>query len=619
MFQKIGNSITMRAGLYILFFLTLITSTALAQDVHFTAQVSKNQVATGEIFEVTFSINTNADGFTPPSFSGFQVAGGPNVSQSMTSINGNTSMSLGYSYDLMPVKVGDFTIGAATVVINGKKYATQPIHIKVVKGAPVRQQSQSQQGQGGGNPNGGSSIGDLDEASSDIGKSVFIRAVLSRPSVYQGDGLMLIYKLYTRLNLEGSQVDKMPDFNGFWNEEIKLTNPNVQWRTEVYNGKEYNVGDLRKVILFPDHAGDISIEPLVMTLVVDQPMPARDIMEQFFGHNIKPVKYQAKSNKVTLHVKPLPDAGKPDGFNGAVGKFTVSSTVDKKELKANEQLTYKVTVKGSGNIKLLSAPTIVFPADFEKYDPKVTDSTITTENGVNGYRTFTYLLIPRHEGNFTLDPVKFSYYNPSTGKYVSLPGESFKIKVNKGLHENSVTTYSDQQDIKSLGKDIRYIKTGSGDLQKGSAPFFGSVGYYLLLLLGPLAFGGAWWYRKWHARYNADVVKVKGRRASKVAAKHLANAKKQLAAGNSKLYYEAVFRGLYGYLSDKLNIPVSELTKENIAAGLNKRGVDQSLISQLIDTLDLCEMARYAPVSGISEQEVFEKAKVTIDGIEDKI
>lgn len=617
MLQKIGNYIKMRARYYILFFLTWVTSIALAQDVHFSASVSKNQVATGEIFEVTFSVNGNAENFTPPSFSGFQVAGGPNVSQSMTSINGNTTMSMGYSYDLMPVKVGDYSIGAAGITINGKKYTTQPIHVRVVKGAPVRQQRQSQSQ--GSNPNGGSSIGDLDEASSDISKSVFIRAVVSRPSVYQGDQLMLTYKLYTRLNLEGSQLDKMPDFNGFWNEEIKQPSQNVQWRTEVYNGKQYNVGDLKQVILFPDHAGDITIEPMAMTLVVDQPMPARDIMEQFFGRNIKPVKYAAKSNKVVVHVKPLPDAGKPDGFNGAVGKFTVLTSVDKNELRANETLNYKVTIKGSGNIKLLTAPTLVFPADFEKYDPKITDSTITTEKGVTGYRTFTYLVIPRHEGDFTIDPIKFSYYNPSTGSYVSLPGQSFKIIVKKGLHENSVTAYSDQQDIKQLGKDIRYIKTGSGDLQKGNEPFFGSIAYYVLLLLGPLAFGGAWWYRKWHTQYNADVVKVKGRRASKVAAKHLANAKKQLAAGNSKLYYEAVFRGLYGYLSDKLNIPVAELTKENIAAGLRKRGIDESLISQLTDTLDLCEMARYAPVSGISAQEVFEKAKVTIDGIEDKI
>jgi len=596
---------------YILFYLGLLTNVLLAQTVRFSASASKTQVATGEVFEVTFSINTNAGSFSPPSFDGFEVVSGPNMSSSMTSVNGNSSMSLEYSYGLVPVKTGTFVIRAASIVAGGKKYSSSPLRITVVKGTPVQQRRQT--------GSGALDAAVADAGTEDIGQSLFIRTIVNKPSVYHGEQLNLTYRLYTRVGLESSQLDKMPDFNGFWNEEIQQ-GTTARWNREIYKGREYNVADIRQLILFPDHAGDIRIEPMAMTFLAQQRVPARDIMEQFFGDNIRTVRYQAKSNAVTIHVKPLPEAGKPAGFSGAVGRFSARAYLDKNEIKANEPLNFRIRISGAGNIILQDRPNVVFPADFEKYDPKVTDSISKSQGGVSGHRDYNYLLIPRHQGSYTIEPLKFSWFDPQTGRYESLSTQRFTVKVNKGDFENGATTYAgEQQDIRQLGKDIRYIKTGDPGINRRGEGFYGSAAYYLLLLLGPLAFGLAFVYRKKNAEFNSDAVKVKSLKAGKVAARHLADAEKELQAGNSKVFYEAVSRSLYGYLSDKLNIGIAGLNKETIKEGLHKRNIGTPLITELTDTLDLCEMARYAPVSGISEKDVFERTKNIINEIESRL
>ena len=608
---NLTQSTIMNKKYYILTLLLLCTNLLFAQNVKFTASVSKNEVGTGEQFQVDFSVNGNADGFNPPNFNGFQVLSGPNESTSMTSINGNTTVSTSYSYILMPVKEGEFTIGPATIEVNGHRLSTNAIKIKVVKDRPVPQNSQAQS-----EPDNSIAEGN----SSKLSKLLFIKAVVDKPTVYLGEQLTLNYKLYTRVDIEQSQVDKMPDLNGFWNEDIKNPQQQVQWRIETYKGVRYNVADIKQTILFPEHAGNIIIDPLGMTFVVRVRAPSRDIMDQFFG-TYKEEKYPAKSTPVVIKVKPLPETGKPDSFTGAVGNFKIDASVDKTELKANDALNYKVKVTGSGNIKLLKALNTNFPADFEKYDPKITDSITDRENGVSGSRHYNYLLIPRHQGDFTIDPLKFSYFNPVAGRYVTLTTKQFHIKVDKGTAESNVTAFSDaeKQDIKMMGKDIRYIKTDDSGLNKQGGEFFGSFGYYALLLIGPIFCYGAYSYRTWLRKANSDIVKVKSRRAAKIAAKHLANAQKQLMANNEKAFYEDVFKGLYGYLSDKLNIQYANLDRETIASALNARHVNEQLINRLQDTLDLCEMARYAPVTHISQQEVFEKARGIINDIENEI
>lgn len=601
----------MNTKYHILTVLLFWTGLLFAQDAKFTVSVSKNTVGTGEQFEVTFSTDANGDRFIPPSFSGFQVLSGPNESTSMTSINGNTTVSSSVSYILMAVREGEFTIGPATIEVNGRKLSTNAIKIKVVKGQPVPQNSAAQ-----------NAPDNTVEAANtaDLSKLLFLKAVVDKNNIYQGQQLVLSYRLYTRIDILQSQVDKLPDLTGFWNEDIKNKQQQVTWRIETNKGVRYNVADIKKTVLFPEHAGNLTIDPFAMTFVVKQPAPARDIMDQFFG-SYKQVKYQAKSTPLVIHVRPLPENGKPESFAGAVGSFKIEASVDRTKLKANESLNYKVKVTGSGNIKLLKTLNTVFPEDFDKYDPKIADSVTEDENGVAGTRTYNYLLIPRHKGDFTIGPLKFAYFNPVTNKYVSVSSRSFDIHVEKGDNEANVTAFTaaDKQDVKLLDKDIRYIKTSAGDLLKPADLFYGSVWYYLLLLTGPVLCFAAWKYREWYIKTNSDIVKVKNRRAGKVAAKHLAHAQTQLSANKTKEFYEDLFKGLYGYLSDKLNILYADINRETIASALKSRSVKDQLTNKLLETLDLCEMARYAPVTHISKQEVFDKAKTIINDLENEI
>src|ERR1700712_1459714 len=379
---------------YISTLLLFCANLLFAQDVKFTASASKTTVGTGEQFEITFSLNGNGDRFSPPSFDGFQVLSGPNVSTSMESINGSTTMSSSFGYILMPVKEGDLIIGPASVVINGRRLTTNPIKIKVEKGLRVPPNPKAQSG----GPDNSIQEGN----SADLAKSIFIKAIVDKNNVYQGQHLTLSFRLYTRVDIEQTQVDNIPALTGFWNEDIKALQQQVLWHVETYKGLRYNVADIKQTILFPEHAGNIIIDPMKITFLLRVPAPSKDIMDQFFG-SYKEVKYAAKSSPVVVHVKPLPETGKPQSFTGAVGNFRMESSVDKTSLKANEALNYKVKVTGSGNIKLLKALSTVFPADFEKYDPKIVDSLTENENGVSGTRIYNYLLIPRHQGDFTID------------------------------------------------------------------------------------------------------------------------------------------------------------------------------------------------------------------------
>ncbi|PYF68991.1 BatD family protein [Pedobacter nutrimenti] len=600
---------------YLMFPVLLFWSSILfANDVKVTASVSKTEVAVGEAFEITFTVNGNAERFDPPSFAGFQVISGPNQSSSMTSINGNTTVSMSLSYDLVGTQEGEYTIGAGSIVVNGKVYKSNALKIKVVKGNPAQSSSQSRAAARGRTQ---TNVQTVTGNAADVAKNLFIKASVNKTNPYQGEQLTVSYKLYTNVNLVDNSLDKLPDFNGFWSQEIKNTNPNVEWAIEKIKGVSYHVATLKQIILFPERSGNLVLDPLAMTFLVRQAAPSMDIFDQFFGGSYKDTKYKISSAPVNIHVRPLPENGKPAGFQGAVGQFSVQASLDKTQLKANEALNYSLKISGTGNLKLLNAPTVNFPADVEKYDPKVEDQISESLTGVSGSRAYKYLLIPRHEGSYTIEPFQFSYFNPVSGKYVSLPSRAFQIKVSKGDPGANVTAYSgNQQDIKMLNKDIMYIKTTDLALSENGKNFYGSLGYVLSMLLGPALFGLAWWSKKRYEEKNKDLVQVKWRKANKIAARHLAFAAKQLAAGDQKAFYEAIYKGLYGYLSDKLNISAAELNIEHIRTSLRAININEELIGRLGNTLELCEMARYAPVPGSTEQEVFDQSKSIINDIE---
>jgi hypothetical protein len=590
--------------------LLLVSGRVLSADITFTAAVSKTRVAVGEVFEISFSVNGNLQRFGPPPFEGFQVVGGPNQSSSMTSINGVSSVSMSLGYDLVGVKEGIYTIPGAVAVVDGKQYRSNAVKITVVKGPPA--------GQGGGRGTGVGTNPAATDASFDISKRLFIRAVTDKTSVYQGEQIAVTYKLYTNIDIVDNALDKLPDFNGFWSQEIKINTESVDWSTEIFNGARYNVAVLKKVVLIPERFGKLALDPLGMTFVVRQSVPSNDPLEQFFGGAVKDVKYKIKSMPISISVKQLPEAGKPESFQGAVGNFAIASSIDKRALKANEAINYKLKVSGRGNFKLLKTPELTLATDIEKYDPKISDQLTESLDGVSGNREYTYLLIPRHEGSYKLAPFKFSFFNPATKKYVELSTDAYELEVAKGDPGANVTAFSNggQQDIAELEKDIRYIKTASSGLSMPATGFYGSTLFFFSLIAGPIAFLLALGYRSWYRNQNKDAVAVKGRRASKIAAKHMANAQKYLNSGDAKVFFEAVYKGLYGYLADKLNISAADLSKEIIEEALKKRLIDPAVIKEVDETIDLCEMARYAPMAGVSQVEVLEKAKRIIKNIE---
>ena len=590
--------------------LLLVSGRVLSADITFTAAVSKTRVAVGEVFEISFSVNGNLQRFGPPPFEGFQVVGGPNQSSSMTSINGVSSVSMSLGYDLVGVKEGVYTIPGAVAVVDGKQYRSNAVKITVVKGQATGQRSSGGVGAGSSQP--------ASDPSFDISKRLFIRAVTDKTNVYQGEQIAVTYKLYTNIDIVDNALDKLPDFNGFWSQEIKINTQSVDWTTEIFNGARYNVAVLKKVILLPERFGKLALDPLAMTFVVRQSVPSNDPLEQFFGGAVKDVKYKIKSMPISISVKQLPEAGKPASFQGAVGSFAIASSIDKSALKANEAINYKLKVSGRGNFKLLKTPELTLATDIEKYDPKISDQLTESLDGVSGSREYTYLLIPRHEGSYKLAPFKFSFFNPATRKYVELSTDAYELKVAKGDPGANVTAFTNggQQDVAELEKDIRYIKTASTALSVPATGFYGSTLFLFSLIAGPIAFLLALGYRSWYRNQNKDAVAVKGRRASRIAAKHMANAQKQLASGDTKVFFEAVYKGLYGYLADKLNISAANLSKEIIEEALKERSIDPAVIKEVDETIDLCEMARYAPMAGVSQVEVLEKAKRIIKDIE---
>lgn len=573
---------------------------AYAQDLTVTASANRTTVAAGETFEVRFTVNGSAEQFQPPSFAGLQVVSGPNQSTSMTSVNGKTTMSVSLGYYLVAEKEGEYTIQPATVQAGGKQYTSNTLTITVQKGSAGSAQRRQQE-----------------TASQDVSRQIFIRAVPDKREVYQGEQLVVSYKLYTNIQIVGNVPDKMPDLAGFWSRNVEA-GQQTEWTDEMVDGVRYKSAVLQQYILFPERAGKLLLDPMEMTFVVRQPVAANDPIERFFGGSYREIKHKAKSPQVPIQVRPLPAEDRPQGFSGAVGKFSFSTSVDRSDLKANEALNYTLKVSGSGNLHLLKAPDVGIPETVEQYDPKINDRITESTGGVSGSREFTYLMIPRHEGTYTLPAITFSYFDPAAKRYVTLSGDTFTLHVAKGDATQPATAFipGAQRDIKLLDKDIRYIKTRASRFSKGDDGFPGSIGFWLLLLAGPLLLLAAFIYRNRYRERNRDAALVRNRNANKVAARHLSVARKQLDSGDRKAFYEAVYKGLYGYLSDKFSIPAASLNKEFIAGQLVAAGVDERLVGRMTETLDLCEMARFAPLSGLSEEEVYEKARQIINDME---
>ena len=576
----------------ILFFLLISTVIGAWADnkITFTANAPE-VVVSGDQFRLSYTITSQkVRDFRAPSIQGFEVLMGPSRStQSSTQIiNGNvtSTSSITFTYILMAGKEGTYKIPGATIVADGDNYTSNSVEIKVL---PPDQTS--------GANNGNSARSSRDQANSGkiSNQELFMMATASKTNVYEQEAILLTYKVYTQVNLTGLRGD-VPDLKGFHTQEVELPQQKT-FTLEHYNGRNYNTTVWRQFVLFPQQTGKIEIPSVTFEGTVSQRMASSDPFDAFFnGGNYVNINKNLVTPKLTINVKELPE-GKPANFSGGVGEFTLSSSISTQDLKTNDAVTIKLVISGTGNMKLINTPEVAFPQDFEIYDPKVENKFNLTRNGLAGNKVIEYLAIPRHAGTYTIPPIEFSYFDLKSQSYKTLKTDAYTLNVAKGEGNSDqvVANFTSKEDLKVLGQDIRYIKTGETRLAKKDDYFFGSMNYYLWYLI-PLVLFITFMviYRK-QAMENANVAKVRTKKANKVATKRMKNAGKLLADKNSAAFYDEVLKALWGYISDKLSMPVSQLSKDNIEEELQKHQVADELIKEFINNLNECEFARYAP------------------------
>lgn len=560
-----------------------------------TVQVSSNKVQVGSPFQVVFTVNAQPSTYTPPNFQDFDIFSGPNTSQSMQYINGSMSQSFSISFLIAAKKEGKLKIGPMTMVVGGQNVSSNPVNIEAVKGAvPAGQQQQTTSGQ---NP------GEQPTTTSD-GNDVFVKTSVSKTKCYIGEQIMVTHKIYSRFDLRGFQNVKFPAYNGFWSQQPDGV-PNVQLQIENLDGVNYYVGEFNRTYIFPQRTGELTIDPTEVECVVRKQSnkKPRNIFEQFFGGGgFEDVVVKAYSKKTKINVMDVPEAGKPLNFSGGVGSLNYRVEASKNSVKANDAFNLKITISGHGNLKLLEAPKLTLPESFESYEPKITEN-ISNAGGVNGSKTYNYLIIPREPGEFTLNSLDFSYFDLDKKKYVTIPSPDLKITVTPGDGKSNASAQVFdhlKQEVKESENDIRYIKKGDFELQKNDAEFFNSSLHLFLLTLPLILFAGALSYRAYYIKQNSDVVALKGRKAAGFAKKQLVSAEKQMKQNNKEAFYTEVTNALNNYLGNKFNIPVADLSKENITKELQLRKISTDTLAKLVDTINQCEYAKYAPgaVSG---------------------
>ena len=570
----------------ILLFICIVTTiTVWADDkITFTANAPE-VVVSGDQFRLTFTVNSQKiRDFRAPNIKGFEVLMGPSRStQSSTNIiNGKvtSSSSITFTYILMADKEGDYSIPGASVVADGNPYVSNSVKIKVLP--PDQTQNQ------------GSASRNQASNSQISNKELFITATASKTNVYEQEAFLLTYKIYTQVNLTGLRGD-MPDLKGFHTQEVELPRQK-QWTLEHYNGRNYNTTVYSQYVLFPQQSGKLEIPSITFEGVVTEVIPSSDPFDIFSGGRSRDIKKNIVTPKLSINVKSLPE-GKPSNFSGGVGDFTMSSSISTQELKTNDAVTIKVIISGTGNMKLINTPEVAFPQDFEIYDPKVDNKFSLTREGLAGSKVIEYLAIPRHAGEFTIPSIEFTYFDLKTQSYKTLKSEPYNLHVAKGEGnaEQVIANFTNKEDLKVLGKDIRYIKTGHTKFTPKDEFFYGTMSYYLWYIIPLICFISFLLIYRKQAIDNANVAKMRNKKANKVASKRMKNAGKLLAEKKKEAFYDEVLKALWGYISDKLNIPVSQLSKDNIEEELVKYNVSKELIHTFIETMNECEFARYAP------------------------
>lgn len=569
--------------------LLALTVQAYADDkVTFTAS-APDAVAVGDQFRLSYTVNTQkVKNFRAPSIKGFDVLMGPSRSYSMQSINGNTTETLTFTYILLAQKEGEYTIPGATITANGDQMLSNSVKIKVL---PADKTNSSQSG------NAQSTSRSSSSGTSISNNNLFITATASKTTAYEQEAILLTYKIYTVVDLRGFDNVKLPDFKGFHSQEVELPNDR-RWGLEHYKGRNYHSTIYRQFVLFPQQSGKLTIDAARFDASIEKMDAIDDPFEAFFngGAGSIQIKKTLMTPKLTIDVKPLP-AGKPADFSGGVGEFNISSSINSTKVKTNDAITVKVVISGTGNLKLVGEPEVKFPEDFEVYDPKVDSKFRLTNAGLSGNKVIEYLAIPRNAGTYKIPAIKFSYFDIKSRSYKTLTTEEYTVQVEKGAGNASQTiaNFTNKEDLKVLNEDIRFIKQNDVKLSPKGEYFFGSIGYWLFYIIPGLIFIACFLIYRKQIAANANVAKVRTKKANKVAVKRMKQAGKLLAANEKDPFYDEVLKALWGYISDKLSIPVSQLSKDNIEEELRKYGVAEDLIKEFLNALNSCEFARFAP------------------------
>ena len=563
-------------------------------------------VAVNEQFNVTFIIEgeKSPSDFQWSSGDDFQLVWGPQKgsSSSIQIINGKRSSShqTTFTYILIPKSTGTFQLPVATAMLSGDKIASSSVSIQVVSDGASASQSSGQGGNGAKSSGGGQTSSTGDISSGDL----FLRLSLSRSEVVIGEPITATLKIYQRVNVVGFENAKLPTFNGFWSQET-FAPTNIEFKRESLDDKIYNTALLRTYVLIPQQSGTITIDPAELVCLVNVRAPqsaSSSLFDRFFQDEYQTIRKRVTTPAVKVKVNPLP-SGQPASFGGGVGNFGISARLTTDNLKTHDAASLIITVSGRGNVALLEEPKVNFPPDFEVYDTKTTENTDKSNGGTSGSKSFEYPFIPRSHGDFTIDPVEYSYYDVNAGKYVTLRTEPLHVKVAKGKGGDSapvatVNSGVERKDVKSLADDIRFIFTGKPGLSGSGSFFVGSAFFWILLALMVLGATAVYLAFRKVAAMRADVAGTKNRRATKMAQKRLKLAGEYLDKNLYTAFYEELHKALIGFVSDKLNMDMSEISKDNIVSALTEGGVSEEQTKAFTDLLDACEFARYSPDGG---------------------
>jgi hypothetical protein len=530
----------------------------------------------------------------------------------------NQSYQLTYTYYLQASKEGTFEIPPATVTVDRKEYTSNPLQISVSR----TQAPPSQRGATNAQNTQDGTISNED---------VFIRAFVDKSNPYQGEQVILTYRIYTKIPISQLDISKLSSFQGFWYKSLMDETAPLKQSSENINGEDYITADLRRIALYPQRSGEFTVDPMELKCLAQvrvQSTRPRDPFfdsffdDPFFNRNVRNVELDLSSNSLKINVKPLPLENRPANFSGAVGQYSMSTEVDRTELKTNEPLVLKVTISGKGNLELIDELDIAFPPDFETYDPKIINNINTSLSGISGNRTFEYLSIPRNPGEFTIKPVQFTYFDLSKKDYVTLSQPEYLITVEKGEQETPGITYSgvSQKDIQFIGSDIRHIRTQSITLQKINTYFFGSLTFYLWFLIPLILFFAFVIIFNLNRKRMQNIELIKKRKANRVARQNLKKASGFMQAGDTESFYVEISRALWGYISNKFNMPLAELSIDTVSQRLEKKHVSAERISEFTEVLNNCEYARFAPGDKTRKMnEIYDSALHIITKIENEL